>query len=112
MWIWYKSELRVEEWDHNRSHADMLDDLFDEYGRDFSNQVHEVEPDEVGAGVIYKYKDGSYKIEHEQMNDPEIRSYAEKAIEDWFESFNKTVKKKKSSFVENGWEEAKTNGLI
>jgi len=87
LFVYYKSELRVERWDHNRKHADMLRELFDEFGRDMNNQMMEVNPDETAAGIIYEYSDGTYKVEHEQLNDPEIREYAEDMIDEWFESW-------------------------
>lgn len=106
IWIWYKSELRIEKWNHNRKHADMLRELFDEFGRDMNNELLEVDPDQVGAGTVYEYSDESYKVEHEQMNDPEIRTYAEDAIEDWLKSWGEVTfkkKHKKKSTLEDGW---------
>lgn len=84
LFIYYMSELRIEEVKPGVRHKNMIEDLLAEFGNDTGGHKTEFEMDttDVAAGEIFEYEN-DIKIEHKQLSKPEVRDEAERLIYEW-----------------------------
>lgn len=81
LYVYYMGELNVQPYDTNVSFERLLEELLDRFGAKLDKDI---DPTKVDAGEI-RIRGFHPLIEHKQLCEPEVREYAERAIQAWWQ---------------------------